>query len=479
MATIPRLKLSPTQFRFINSKATINWLIGPQGEGKTFAGVMAMLAHIDKHPSGYKCRGIIIRDSFENIKRMTIPSINDALSAIPGCMEKFTWSDGGRQLDGPGIHVDLMGIADLGALTKIQGGEYAWVWLEEPAPILDKGNSGLPEEVFDVALSRTGRQPGSIGRMQITMNPADEDHWTYHKAIDDPINPIGQKPTYPELDEISSFILNIPYGENVNLPPMSRAATKAAYKDRPDLLQRYVEGDWAFVQLGVKVVPEYNEKLHRTKVKLDPIGTLPVCRFWDAGLNPTVVFYQVTSRGFVHILDTLVGDNIGMRNFIRTRVKPLIAQRYAHVKDWTDIGDPNASNREQSDDEVTASGIINSELDASFINGDDRWEPRREALKEIFSRMIDGEPMMKISCHEGTLNRALRGGWHYKKDNAGNVVREKPIKNHYSHPGDALSYGIAKLHPWTKSKQFTSDHTITKQRAASYTVKRSRRKHGK
>jgi len=260
---------------------------------------------------------------------------------------------------------------------------------------------------------------------------------------------------------------------------MSRALTKAAYKDRPDLYQRYVEGDWAFIQMGVKGLPEYNEKIHRSTVMLDPIGTLPVARFWDAGLDPTCVFYQVTSRGYVHILDTLVGENMGMTQFIKTQVKPLMAQRYAHVTEWTDIGDPNSSNREQSDDSVTASSIIDKELNTSFVGGLDRWEPRREALKEIFSRMIDGKPMIQISKHEGTLNRALRGGWHYKKDNAGNVMREKPVKNHSSHPGDALSYGIAKLHPWTQNKIVKTDHTQSKQRAASYTVKRGRRKNGK
>jgi len=52
--------------------------------------------------------------------------------------------------------------------------------------------------------------------------------------------------------------------------------------------------------------------------------------------------------------------------------------------------------------------------------------------------MIDGEPMIKLSWHEGILHRALRGGWHYRKTIAGKILKDKPEKDIHSHPGDSL-----------------------------------------
>lgn len=473
-----KLTLYPTQKKFITSKATIVWLIGPQGEGKTFTGIWSLIHHATKQPEGQTMKCAIVRDTFENIRRNTIPSIKDALEVNPAVARKFHFSNGGKYCVGPFIEIDFLGIDDLAGLAKLQGGEYAFIWLEEPAPILAKANSGLPEEVFDVALSRVARQKNSIPRLQITMNPGDEEHWTYHKAIEDPINPLGGALNYADdgMDIIRSEIINIPYGENKTLTNFTRASVKTAYKNRPDLWARYVDGDWSFVQGGIQVVPEYNEKLHRAKVILDPMPNRTVYRFWDAGLNPTCVFYQTTPRGRLFILDTLRGDNMGMRQFLKLQVIPLMNRRYSEIEDWEDIGDPNCLMREQSDSETSAALIINEALDTSFIGGPDLWAPRREAVKEIFTRMVDGEPMILLSSHEGILHRALRGGWSYKKDNAGNVLKDKPIKNIHSHPGDALSYGIGKLHPWLQKKK-PSMGGLKKQRrrAAGYAVSRRKR----
>ncbi|MEM4721784.1 MAG: hypothetical protein QXT73_06985 [Candidatus Methanomethylicaceae archaeon] len=56
------------------------------------------------------------------------------------------------------MDVDLFGIDDPASLSKLQGPEYALIWLEEPAPMADKANAGLSEEVFNAALVRATRQ---------------------------------------------------------------------------------------------------------------------------------------------------------------------------------------------------------------------------------------------------------------------------------------------------------------------------------
>ena len=422
------LKFSDAQSGFVHSTATIVALIGPQGEGKTFAGFWGLAMHARKF-GARSMKGAIIRDTFENIKNMTIPSI------IKASHNYAEFTSGGKKMKWFNADIDLFGIDDLASLSKLQGAEYSFVWLEEPAPIAAKENAGLREEVFDTALSRTSRQEGAIPRLQITMNPADEDHWTYHKLILDPIND----------GRTNTEVFNIPYGSNWIIEDWQRDIVKMAYRDRPDLYDRYVRGRFSFVQLGEAVTPEYNEKIHRAGEVLIPDPALETFRFWDGGLNPTCVFMQLTPRGRMLFLDTLRGENIGVKQLIATRVIPLINSRYKDVKQWRDIGDPSMANREQSDSSQNAADVINTELGAAFEQGEKSWNNRREALKEMFNRNIDGEPMFLLSRHDTVLHRAFRGGWHYGRDNSGVIMKDKPRKDLHSHPGDAVSHGIAKI----------------------------------
>ena len=415
-------KFSNAQLQFINSQATIVALIGPQGEGKTFGSFWGMVQHSRKF--GGQMRGAIIRDTFRNIENMTIPSIREASEG------EAVFSGSGRKMKFLNSEIDLFGVDDLASLSRLQGAEYTFVWLEEPAPIAAVANAGLREEVFDIALSRTSRQRDSIPRLQIGMNPADEDHWTYNRLIENPMNDRG----------VTTEVIHIPYGENWVLKKEQREVVKMAYAHRPDLYARYVEGRFSFVAIGESVTPEYDEKKHRSRKMLNPMENVTVFRLWDGGLNPTCVFLQIMPSGVLHFLDTVRGENMGVKQLIQSKLKPLLMRRYDKVKDWRDIGDPSMANREQSDSSMSAAEIIHKDLDTVFEKGESNWENRREALKEMFSR-----DMCLISPHEGVLHRAFRGGWHYHKDAAGRVLKDKPVKDIHSHPGDAVSHGVARI----------------------------------
>jgi hypothetical protein len=240
--------------------------------------------------------------------------------------------------------------------------------------------------------------------------------------------------------------LRIPRGENKNLPEEERERVRRSYAHRPDLLARYDRGEFGFVQIGEAVIPEYNEQAHLAKEKIDPMEVLTY-RFWDGGLYPTCIFFQITPRGRMQVVDTMRGENMGMRQFIHTAIKPLISARYYKITEWQDIGDASIANREQSDSSQTAAQVINEELGTSFQKGIQGWEARKEAIKEVMTRLLDGEPMFQISPHERILHRALSGGWHYLKDMNGNILRDKPVKDIHSHPADAFGHGLAKIFP--------------------------------
>ena len=374
-------------------------------------------------------RGAIVRDTFLNLENTTRPSILEASH------NRAVFYAGGRKFRFLNAEIDMFGVDDLASLSKFQGAGYSFVWLEEPAPMEGRDNAGLQRSVFDVALSRIGSQREAIPRLQITMNPADEDHWTYEVLVLNPIN----------TENYRTHVVNIPYESNPYIGKTQREAVKLAYKDNPANYQRYVEGKFSYIQVGEAVTPEYNEGLHRSKDVLIPNKQFDTFRFWDGGLNPTCVFMQITPRGRLLFLDTVRGENIGMKQLLDAQVIPLINQRYHEIKKWRDIGDPALVEREQSDSTQTAADVINKTLGAAFEPGEKSWQNRREAMKEMFNRNIDGMPMVCLSKNDLILHRCFRGGWHYQVDNSGRVLKDKPIKDIHSHPGDAVSHGIGRL----------------------------------
>jgi hypothetical protein len=440
------LNPSPTQEDFFNSEAAMPVLIGPLGEGKTWGCIWKAILHWFKYRDilNGPLRGFVVRDTHQNMKRMTVPSINKALRGY----FKPNWKDDYKKLIIKGIlDFDLIGIDSPGSLNKIQGFEGGCGWLEEPAPMIDKGNVGLGLDVFLTAMTRvcradimSGHEDDYIPLLMTSMNPADQDHWTYPMFVENP--PVAPD-DYPFL-RVETF--HIQHGENQHLPSVSREAAKLMYKNNPALFQRYVEGKFAFVCVGKEVTTEYNPDLHRCKEKLDPIPGVKGLRFWDTGLNPTCVLGQITPKGRLHITDTFRGDGIGMQQFLDTFIKPTTLDRYKEVSEWRDIADPAISNREQSNSDHTAAKIIEKELNTCVEYGAKNWDPRKQACKKALGMLIDGRPFVQISKHEGILHRALQGGWHYKTDNSGNVIggqNAKPKKDIHSHPGDAFSYGMS------------------------------------
>jgi len=74
-----RFKLHPMQLKYVTSNAHIVQIIGPMGEGKTYASVAGLIAHA--HRCGKNIRAALVRDTFQNIKTSTIPDVHDYLGS--------------------------------------------------------------------------------------------------------------------------------------------------------------------------------------------------------------------------------------------------------------------------------------------------------------------------------------------------------------------------------------------------------------
>jgi terminase large subunit-like protein len=437
--------LSPAQSDYVHSDAEIVIIVGSMAEGKTYASIVSLMAHAVR--CGRPIRGAIVRDTHQNIKISTVPDIQEVLGS------RVSFHDDCKKMvihSTPRVEMDLFGIDDPASLSKLQGPQYAIIWLEEPAPIIEKVNAGLPREVFDMAVARASRQAGTKMRVQISQNPADEDHWTEELANEPEI--------YAEDPEtgvqIRKEVFRISYGENRYLNPQVRAANRAAFKDDPGKFARYVEGRAAPVKKGKSVTPEYDVLRHYAGNKILPIvpGGIGV-RGWDAWHNPCCIIGQFIPPGKLWIHDVCVGENMGVKELIEQSVKPMLnSPKYKDkISDWRDMGDPTMRTPDQSTRTETAAKRVERMLNTRFESGPTSWKARIDPTKSsLLMSATDGSPRIFISKSAYLLHRALNGGWHWKKDNSGNIVGNLPVKDKFSHPGDAFCYMTALLFPYAK-----------------------------
>jgi hypothetical protein len=434
-------RFSKTQSAFINSNAVVNAIISNTGEGKTFAGVMAILRHAERCGKAIRCA--IVRDTHENIKNSTVVSIQEAFEQAPHLLK---WKNDYKQLYIRGgaypIRCDLFGLNELGSLGKLQGPEYALIWLEEPAPMADRVNAGLPVEVYRASLVRCARQKGTVPRLQISMNPADQDHWSYRELIEAP-------DVLPEYPLITKRIFFVPYGENRHVSEVSRQAVKMAYKDDPASYQRYVKGQFAAIIPGKAVTPQYNRSRHLSPDRLWPARGLTSFAFFDGWHNPSCVLGQITTNNRLIFIDTLklAGGDIG--TLIETQVLPLLnsPKWKDKARSWRIGGDPTMATPDQSNVQRSAAKVVEEYFPGcSFEKGPTRWATRKIGIANAL-RGSDprGEPLVYLSADNRILDKALAGSWHYKVDNSGNPVGQEPEKDEISHPADAWCYAVCVL----------------------------------
>jgi hypothetical protein len=469
MANVSELKfqLSRTASAYVESSAVVNAIISNTGEGKTYASVAAIVRHAERCKRPIRCA--IVRDTHENIKNSTAVSIQEAFENFPHLI-RFKNDFKQCYIRGPyPIKCDLFGIDDLGSLSKLQGPEYALIWLEEPAPMADKVNAGLPVEVFRAALVRCARQKGTVPRLQISMNPADEDHWTFRELIEAP-------DVLPDFPLVTKRVFFVPYGENKHVSEVSRQAVKLAYKDDPASYARYVEGKFAAVFRGKGVTPQYNRGRHLSPYKLVPARGLTSFAFFDSWHNPSCVLGQITMANRLIFIDTvkLMGSDI--RTLIETMVFPLI-----HSPKWKDRarvwrvgGDCTMKNPDQSNRQKSAAKVVEEYFpDSMFEPGPTKWETMKLGIANAL-RGSDyrGEPLVYLSADNRVLDKGLAGAWHYKTDNSGNIISTVPEKDEISHPCDAWCNAVCTLLPTVlpkfSSRNFKEAARRSRNRAANY-----------
>jgi hypothetical protein len=321
--------------------------------------------------------------------------------------------------------------------------------MDEVAPAAGQG--GMDELVFDVAMGRLRQSGMRWYAAKLAANNPDENHWLYKRFVD-PGQPESLVP--PELlppEQVPGFRAWHPIEpENIhNLPPGYYEKLRRMWGHRQDLVNRFVDGKFGFQQIGQAVTPQWADERHLA-VGLTPESRIPLVLLWDFGHNPTCVVTQVTPMGHWLVLDSMVGDGIGVEELVKQQVEPLLVDRYSKFT-WKHIGDPAGMAGEQTSVMRSPVRYLVRELGGSWRSGPVKPDEGIEPLRAILGRSLAaGRSVVQVDRHRARhVWQALRGGWRFAVARTGIVSRE-PVKDIHSHPGDAMRYGAGVLWPLDK-----------------------------
>jgi hypothetical protein len=313
----------PVSDAFLMSRAFIKVIIGPVGSGKTMTALRGLLVLAarqggtrDRHGVlRRKARVGVIRESYPNIEKNTLPSWFDVMPQTEG---KFTWSqpythkinlilaedEYGEPTDICEFEIEFRAIGDRSVEEVTRGWQVVAVMVDEA--------DLQPPELLSFLTGRVGR--GGIDRdlivdpqIILSLNAPSIDNWVYALAIENELGAMDDelRELLGDRELIEVFIQpggREPDAENLhNLPKGYYAVQAAANRHRPGYVDRMVDNRFVPLQHGQPVNPQFDYKVHvREGLEWDP--SRPLIVGVDQGLFAAAVACQRTIMGQLRTL---------------------------------------------------------------------------------------------------------------------------------------------------------------------------------
>ena len=476
--TVIKYHALPTGRVFHASDAFVKGVMGPLGSGKSVMCVMEMFARVKgqkAHNGVRKSRWAIIRNTYPELRDTTLNTFLDWIPemSVPGYSLTLNRQPPMRaQLhmklpDGTRIEAEFIFLAldSEDDVKKLKSLELTGCWINEA--------SEIPFAVFEMARGRVRRYPsvrdGGFNWSGIIMdtNPceADESVWWYNLAeIEKPPNYLFLRQP-PALLKIPKSNPRDPHEPQQYTPNQGQGPYPAAENVEnhvvgfnywfdllagvgEDWISVFILGEYGSVMSGKPVYPEWYDALHIARDKqgqptdLEVLRGLPLLIGLDFGLTPCAVFAQQTPRGALRIIDELVSDNMGIRQFARDLLKPHLTNHYYNMQRVL-IGDPAGNQRTQINDEVSClQELANAGLPCEMARTN-AFLPRREAVAGFLTRNVDARAGLQVSAKCRTVIAGFQGKYQYRKmrTTAGDAYSVEPMKNHpWSDVHDGLQY---------------------------------------
>lgn len=446
-----KYKAEPTARKFHSSTAFVRGLMGPIGSGKSVACtieiVMKALAQQPSPDGVRRSRWAIMRNTYPELKSTTIKTFQDWL---PEHIAPINWGTpitakcqipdlgDGTSLDMEVIFLALDRPADVKKLLSL---ELTGAWLNE-AREFDKS-------IVDATTGRVGRYPNKTqggptwSGILMDTNPPDELHWWYLLAEEQ--HPDGweffQQPPALLRDKNGKYAPN-PLAENVSNHSLGYTywLRQIPGKDQ-QWINVYVMGLYGSSMAGKPVYGDtWNDTFHNSGHEYEPIIGREIILGWDFGLNPSCTIAQVSPHGQLRILEELMADGSGIRQFAESVVLPILSTKYSGCP-YVSIGDPAGNQRAQTDEQTVFKELADIGIHTEPCSTNDP-KMRIEAVKFFLGRLVSAQPGFQLNPSCKMLRKGFNGGYRYRQLNVSGDVRftDKPEKNIFSHIHDSLQY---------------------------------------
>lgn len=441
---------APTLRAFLESDASVQFVMGPLGSGKTNAFVFKVFCLICQQPPQRdgvrRSRWIITRNTYADLENTTIRDWRAIVGSEcgqfinghpPEHRLRFTLDDGTR------VESDVVFIAldRVEHVKKLRGFQATAAWMNEAKE--------QPKGVLDMLTLRVGRYPAVIdggcafAGVLGDYNAPDDDHWLFD---------LHQRWMRGELPDYGFFIqpgavqkvgdawrVN-PDAENLaNLPP--GYYEKGMQGKSEDWIKVNLANEYGFVQDGKPVYPEYVDSLHFRPVL--PHRALELHIGLDFGLTPAAAFVQRTAFGSWRAVDELVTQDMGVKRFGELLAQR-IREKYEGFVIGSITGDPAGDTRLPDDEERTVFNVLAVAGIVAKPARTNDFTVRRQAVATLLSTIVDGQPALVVGPQAPTLRKALAGRYRYKRlQIAGEErYRDVPDKTHHSHIAEACQYAL-------------------------------------
>ena len=428
----------PTIRKFWNADSFQRMLLGAFGSGKSSGCVQEIVRRacnqLPNNMGVRRTRWAIIRNSYPQLRDTTIRTVLDWYPTPDwGRYSEMNHNYSMQWMleDDTTVECELLfrALDRPDQVSNLLSLELTGAWVNEAREV--------PRQIWDALQGRVGRFPsfreegstwfGVIG----DSNPPDDDHWIYRMFEEErPDNAAIFKQPSGRSEEAE----NLP-----NLPPDYYKNLAAGKGD--DFIKVYIDGEYGFVKEGKPVFPEDSDHVHCKEFEV--VKGLPIYRGWDFGLSPACVFTQLMPNGQWRIFDEVIATRMGARA-MGEQVIQHTNVTYPDTLIDGDYGDPAGRTPGEADEKTCFQILQGQGIDIEA--GEQNVERRLDAVRSRFNRMVDGAPSILIHPRAKTIRKAFRGGYKYRRlQVSGERYMDKPEKDAFSHPMDALQYVATRL----------------------------------
>lgn len=495
-------RIGPKMDAMIASRAFIIGAMGPVGSGKTIGFSTKFQHHAAKQKGQMNAQGqlvrrsryAIIRDTYPNLDRNTIPSWN---KVVPKRVGKFVGSsprvhrfamtlrrDGhlldksAKAIDIAQVEVEFRAIGDQTVEDALRG-------LEVTGALVNEADRTHPD-ILTFLAGRVGRFNDGDTELVVDpfigldLNGCDDENWT-HKVLveqnlpeevlaaiseliaDRPlVEYFEQPPAVLEGPEIPGGWMVNPKAENVeNLPKgyYERQYAFAKMRGNQTYIDRMLRAKFTPPLAGRSVFPEYIEDLHCGE--FEAIPGFPLLIFADQGLLGAVLVCQLV-KGQLRVLEEIAcvfeteDDEIHVVQMggetLGRQVHDLLVNRYPGFEIGDAVCDPAGAAGEEAINfkswrQEFQKGLGHKVRKARVPRN--ALAPRLKAVRERLNRTIGPERALLVHKRCAMTRRAFRTKYYFQRVGKGSgdgFYNDVPKKvQGYADLMDALQYGCFEI----------------------------------